>query len=227
MTKERCIQDKSIWQGPFTQAAEINKVDKSQNHATIWGITEQVPNDGSRELLWAECYVLNPSHASCQGSLRRVHEISIHFTKVETETEGDTGISPLTPEPINVISLGHEPLLVWGQSQANSASRQHVLQLRGGRIPVVSVSERKTLSFYTFIVHRRGTNWIAELSKLKCKYYFKSLSHLRSRELIKLGWVNEGMYEFCISITNSYSKFLQVPVFHASRLLQNRLLSSV
>ena len=102
MTKERCIQDKSIWQGPFTQAAEINKVDKSQNHATIWGITEQVPNDGSRELLWAECYVLNPSHASCQGSLRRVHEISIHFTKVETETEGDTGISPLTPEPINV-----------------------------------------------------------------------------------------------------------------------------
>lgn len=93
---------KSIWQGPFTQAAEINKVDKSQNQATIWGITEQVPNDCSWELLWAKCYVLSPSHASRHGSLRRVHEIRIHFTEVETETEGDTGISPLTPEPKNV-----------------------------------------------------------------------------------------------------------------------------
>ena len=36
---------KSIWQGPFTQEAEINKAGKSQNQATIWGITEQVPND--------------------------------------------------------------------------------------------------------------------------------------------------------------------------------------
>lgn len=47
-------------------------------------------------------YVLSPLRVSPHGSLRQAHGISIHFTEVETETEGDTGISPLTPEPINV-----------------------------------------------------------------------------------------------------------------------------